>query len=134
MPATNPSAEEPVVPGLEDDEEGSRVVREELRLLATVQRAIDAVRKGEGGRAADTGDDARLLEIREEISVAKPEDLPALFEQMHTLGALRAQRGKSTPAASTSGARTSDTSGSRSSSRARRRRAAATCSSARART
>ncbi|MGH7734012.1 MAG: hypothetical protein ACREOE_10015, partial [Gemmatimonadales bacterium] len=37
----------------------------------------------------------RLLELRDDVSTAKPEDLPALFEQMHTLGALRAQRGKS---------------------------------------
>ena len=40
-------------------------------------------------------DDARLLELRDDVAVAKPEDLPALFEQMHHLGALRAQRGQS---------------------------------------
>ncbi len=82
------------VPGLESDEHGSRVVREELHLLAVVKHALD----GAGG-SAQTGaarghDDARLLELRDEVAVAKPEDLPSLFEQMHTLGALRAQRGK----------------------------------------
>jgi DNA helicase-2/ATP-dependent DNA helicase PcrA len=40
-------------------------------------------------------DDGRLLELRDEVAVAKPEDLPALFEQMHHLGALRAHRGRS---------------------------------------
>jgi len=85
-----------VILGLEDDAEGARIVREELKLLASVQRALDA------GSAADVTaargraeDDERLLELRDDVSVAKPEDLPALFEQMHTLGALRAQRGRS---------------------------------------
>jgi DNA helicase-2/ATP-dependent DNA helicase PcrA len=36
-----------------------------------------------------------MLELRDEVATAKPEDLPTLFEQMHHLGALRAQRGKS---------------------------------------
>jgi DNA helicase-2/ATP-dependent DNA helicase PcrA len=81
--------------GLEDDEPGSRVVREELHLLGVVKRALE----GAGGAGAKAGatrgyDDARLLELRDEVSVAKPEDLPSLFEQMHTIGALRAQRGK----------------------------------------
>ena len=74
------------VPGLEGDEEGTRVVREELRLLAVVQAALDAAQK-RGTEA--TEDDARLLELRDDVAVAKPEDLPALFEQMHTLGAYR---------------------------------------------
>lgn len=84
------------VPGLEGDEEGARIVREELKLLSTVERALDHARKEAASREKATEDDARLLELREDVSVAKPEDLPALFEQMHTLGALRAQRGKST--------------------------------------
>lgn len=83
------------VPGLEDDEEGSRIVAEEMRLLATVTRAVEHAMRAEAGGGGRTEDDARLLELREDVAVAKPEDLPALFEQMHTLGALRAQRGKS---------------------------------------
>ncbi len=87
-----------VVPGLEADEAGSRVVREEIRLYTTVQRALEAAHRPEASASAGRlTDDARLLELREEVSVAKPEDLPALFEQMHTVGAIRAQRGK-TPA------------------------------------
>jgi DNA helicase-2/ATP-dependent DNA helicase PcrA len=84
------------IPGLEGDEEGSILVREELRLLGTVQRALEHARKHQAGAAEGRDqDDARLLELRDDVSTAKPEDLPALFEQMHTLGALRVQRGKS---------------------------------------
>jgi len=89
------SYENEAIPGLEEDEAGSRVVREELKLLSTVQAAL-----GTGATAnmsairGRESDDARLLELREDVAVAKPEDLPALFEQMHHLGALRAQRGK----------------------------------------
>ncbi len=84
------------VPGLEDDEDGARIVRDELRLFRTVSSALDAAERRSHAEGADrSSDDARLLELREDVSTAKPEDLPALFEQMHTLGALRAQRGKS---------------------------------------
>jgi DNA helicase-2/ATP-dependent DNA helicase PcrA len=89
-------AEPAPIPGLEDDEEGAQLVREELRLLATVQRALlHATSEGAAAAQGRAGDDQRLLELRDEVSTAKPEDLPALFEQMHHLGALRAQRGKS---------------------------------------
>src|SRR6185295_20267170 len=50
---------------------------------------------GEGSLAAQLADDdRRLLELRDLAATAKPEDLPTLFEQMHTLGSLRAHRGK----------------------------------------
>jgi DNA helicase-2/ATP-dependent DNA helicase PcrA len=96
-PSTHPiSADSETVVGLEDDPEGARVVAEELKLLANVLRALEA-RAGADvsaarGRALD---ETRLLELRDDITVAKPEDLPALFEQMHHLGALRAHRGRS---------------------------------------
>jgi DNA helicase-2/ATP-dependent DNA helicase PcrA len=90
------SAVDEGVPGLEDDPDGSRIVGEELRLLRTVLRTLDASIgtdvSAARGRVLDEG---RLLELRDEVAVAKPEDLPALFEQMHHLGALRAQRGRS---------------------------------------
>jgi DNA helicase-2/ATP-dependent DNA helicase PcrA len=83
------------VHGLDDDGAGALVVREELRLLAVVKSALVGAQKGAvGGARAPQVDDARLLELREEVAVAKPEDLPALFDQMHTVGAIRAQRGK----------------------------------------
>ncbi len=108
--STENSSREPadeVVLGLEDDEEGSRLVREELRLLEVVLRTLgpEPTPVSDGGRSSSlpppnttaealADDDRRLLELRDLAASAKPEDLPALFEQMHTLGALRAHRGK----------------------------------------
>src|SRR5262249_33032807 len=75
------------VKGLEDDADGTRVVAEELRLLEVVKAALTAARaatvSADRGRALD---EARLLELRDEAATAKPEDLPALFEQMHHIG------------------------------------------------
>ncbi len=95
MIVTTNATAELAVPGLEEDEEGARIIREELKLLHTVERALEHARTEAAKRGKPTEDDARLLELREDVSTAKPEDLPALFEQMHTLGAIRAQRGKS---------------------------------------
>ncbi|MBK6691148.1 MAG: ATP-binding domain-containing protein [Myxococcales bacterium] len=90
-----PPPAEFAVPGLEGDPEGTRIVQDEARLLAMVQRVLfDADKKSVETLRARQGDDARLLELRDDVAVAKPEDLPALFEQMHHVGALRAQRGK----------------------------------------
>ena len=76
--------------------------REELRLSGIVRtrppRAhapSGARRRRAGPSAARATTSADSLELRDDVAVAKPEDLPALFEQMHHLGALRAQRGKS---------------------------------------
>jgi DNA helicase II / ATP-dependent DNA helicase PcrA len=96
-PSTNPVSNAfEVVLGLEDDAEGTAIVREELKLLSSVRRALDGSAGADvsaaRGRASD---DERLLQLRDEVAIAKPEDLPALFEQMHHLGALRAQRGRS---------------------------------------
>jgi DNA helicase-2/ATP-dependent DNA helicase PcrA len=96
VPPSNPNASDNPVLGLEEDDAGTRVVREELRLFGTVMHALEAANKPDSSAAqARLSDDARLLELRDEVAVAKPEDLPALFEQMHTVGAIRAQRGKS---------------------------------------
>ena len=98
-PSTHPTPSTPpgdAIPGLEGDAEGTRIVREELKLLATVLTALDSSAGADAAAAkTKTYDDERLLELRDDVAVAKPEDLPALFEQMHTLGALRAQRGRS---------------------------------------
>jgi DNA helicase II / ATP-dependent DNA helicase PcrA len=83
------------IPGLEDDPEGSRIVSEELKLLSTVQQALESADRADVSAIRDRGlDEERMLELRDHVAVAKPEDLPALFEQMHHLGALRAQRGR----------------------------------------
>jgi DNA helicase-2/ATP-dependent DNA helicase PcrA len=85
---------EPIL-GLENDEEGARIVAEELRLLAVVRKALeDRTAQAESAETQRREDEQRLLELRDEVAVAKPEDLPMLFEQMHHLGALRAQRGR----------------------------------------
>ena len=109
VPLTDTSAnpgDEFAVPGLEADEEGTRVVREELKLLSTVYKALGpdpSLAPGTPGAATGptvneslAEDDRKLVELRELAAAAKPEDLPALLEQMHTLGAVRAHRGKST--------------------------------------
>ncbi|HSY22680.1 MAG TPA: ATP-binding domain-containing protein [Polyangiaceae bacterium] len=84
------------MPGLADDEEGARIVGEELKLLATVHRALEQATGADVSAARGRAEDEeRMLELRDHVAVAKPEDLPALFEQMHHLGALRAQRGRS---------------------------------------
>ncbi len=95
-PAVSAASEPELVPGLEDDPEGASIVREEQKLLSTVQRALDAAAGADVSAARGRAlDDERLLQLRDEVAVAKPDDLPALFEQMHHLGALRAQRGRS---------------------------------------
>jgi DNA helicase-2/ATP-dependent DNA helicase PcrA len=110
------------VVGLELDEEARSIVGEELHLLKVVLGAIGPAtgpdsqacegasgpgsqsKPGALGQAAFgsglaqalADDDRRLLELRDAAATAKPEDLPALLEQMHHLGALRAHRGKGT--------------------------------------
>ncbi len=96
-----------LVPGLEDDAEASAIVREELRLLEVVSRALaegpasgqerpSTIPPPNGPTLAESlaEDDRRLVELRDLAASAKPEDLPALLDQMHQLGALRAHRGK----------------------------------------
>ena len=79
--------------GLEDDAEGARVVGEELRLLGIVKSALAAARAASATSVkARVNDGARLLELRDQAATAKPEDLPSIFEQMHNIGALQAQR------------------------------------------
>jgi DNA helicase II / ATP-dependent DNA helicase PcrA len=88
-------AEVTPIEGLEDDAVGATIVREELRLLGVVKAALeDAERLAKESVSQRSSDDARLLELRENVAAAKPEDLPSLFDQMHQIGALRAQRGR----------------------------------------
>lgn len=86
------------IPGLEDDEDGTRIVREELKLLATVLKNLGAGTEAPVATAEMAAqlaeDDRRLIELRDLAASAKPEDLPMYFEQIHTLAAVRAHRGK----------------------------------------
>ena len=84
------------MPDLENDPDAARIVNEELKLLRTVLQALDNAAGADVSAARGRAlDDGRLLELRDEVAAAKPEDLPALFEQMHHVGALREQRGRS---------------------------------------
>ncbi|MEO8801554.1 MAG: hypothetical protein ABI551_26930, partial [Polyangiaceae bacterium] len=89
------STDELEIKGLDDDAEGRMVVAEELKLLRTVKGALASAKKTTA-RAAEgrTLDEHRLLDLRDQAATAKPEDLPALLDQMHQIGALYAQRGK----------------------------------------
>ena len=95
MNARKNDADSPPIEGLENDEAGRAIVREELRLLAVVKEALEsAERSSKEAVTQRISDDARLLELRENVAAARPEDLPSLFDQMHQVGALRAQRGR----------------------------------------
>lgn len=78
--------------GLEGDAEGARVVAEELRLLSVVRGAMRHAAGQAVKRSAEDEARRRLIELRAEIEGAKVDDLPALFDQMHALHALRDQR------------------------------------------
>ena len=94
------SSENAPIPGLEEDEDGTRIVREEMKLLETVLKNLGAepseASPEEQSEMAKqlADDDRRLLELRDLAADAKPEDLPMYFEQIHTLAAVRAHRGK----------------------------------------
>jgi len=70
------------------------IVREELQLLDVVLRKIDG--GGPRSRRARTPvDDAgALIELRDALAEAKPEDQGSILEQMHRIEALSRQRGK----------------------------------------
>jgi DNA helicase-2/ATP-dependent DNA helicase PcrA len=68
------------------------VVREEEQLLAIVLRKLDggAPRKGR----IQVDDAGALIELRDALAEAKPEDQGSILEQMHRIEALSRQRGK----------------------------------------
>ena len=68
------------------------IVREELQLLDVVLRKLDA---GGPKRTRTHVDDASaLIELRDALAEAKPEDQGSILEQMHRIEALSRQRGK----------------------------------------
>ncbi len=77
--------------GAADEEGVPPVVAEELALLRVVLKKIDSSQK----RAKIAVDDAgALIELRDALAEAKPEDHGSLLEQMHRIEALARQRGK----------------------------------------
>jgi DNA helicase-2/ATP-dependent DNA helicase PcrA len=86
-PAAGDQAREPEASG----EEVPSVVAEELALLRLVLRKIDSVQRPARIAVDDAG---ALIELRDALAEAKPEDHGSLLEQMHRIEALSRQRGK----------------------------------------
>ena len=73
---------------------GATIIAEEERLFGQVQARVALGEEDEGRpRVAASDLDADLLSLRDQISEARPEDLPPLVEQMTRLAALRARIG-----------------------------------------
>src|SRR3954471_8686958 len=74
------------------DADASPIVREEKQLLTVVLRKLDA---GAPRKSRIQVDDASaLIELRDALAEAKPEDQGSILEQMHRIEALSRQRGK----------------------------------------
>jgi DNA helicase-2/ATP-dependent DNA helicase PcrA len=87
------AAGDPVgVTGAAADDTPPPIVEEELRLLDVVLRKLD------GGAPRKTriqvDDASALIELRDALAEAKPEDQGSILEQMHRIEALSKQRGK----------------------------------------
>jgi DNA helicase-2/ATP-dependent DNA helicase PcrA len=67
------------------------IVREEQQLLAVVLRKLDA---GKPKIRVQVDDASALIELRDALAEAKPEDQGSILEQMHRIEALSRQRGK----------------------------------------
>src|SRR5512140_1934879 len=81
---------QPIVKG----SDAAKIVAEEERLYGQVQARVAMGEEGDGRPQVGAGDlDADLLSLRDQISEARPEDLPPLIEQMTRLAALRARLG-----------------------------------------
>jgi len=74
------------------DADAPEIVREEKQLLTVVLRKLDA---GAPRKSRIQVDDASaLIELRDALAEAKPEDQGSILEQMHRIEALSRQRGK----------------------------------------
>ena len=67
------------------------IVREELSLLQVVLKKLDGATRRSRIAVDDAG---ALIELRDALAEAKPEDQGSLLEQMHRIEALSRQRGK----------------------------------------
>ena len=84
-----PAVEERVVESA--DRDTPEVVEEELALLDVVLRKIDSAQRP--NRIA-VDDASALIELRDALAEAKPEDQGSILEQMHRIESLSRQRGK----------------------------------------
>ncbi len=82
----------PDTPAPAADPGAPAIVREEDQLLSVVLRKLDggAPRKGR----IQVDDAGALIELRDALAEAKPEDQGSILEQMHRIEALSRQRGK----------------------------------------
>jgi DNA helicase-2/ATP-dependent DNA helicase PcrA len=77
---------------VDSDANAPEIVREEKQLLTVVLRKLDA---GAPRKTRIQVDDASaLIELRDALAEAKPEDQGSILEQMHRIEALSRQRGK----------------------------------------
>ncbi|MCK5799266.1 MAG: DNA helicase UvrD, partial [Deltaproteobacteria bacterium] len=83
--------ETPTTPRVEDVPTAQAIVTDELQLFARVSAALGAL----SVQTADAPSyDAILVELRDQIAEAKPEDLPTLVEQMTRTAALAQRYGQ----------------------------------------
>src|SRR5215831_12352113 len=73
------------------DADAPPIVREELHLLDVVLRKLDG---GTRKTRIQVDDASALIELRDALAEAKPEDQGSILEQMHRIEALSKQRGK----------------------------------------
>jgi DNA helicase-2/ATP-dependent DNA helicase PcrA len=91
----NASSDSTIEPGAggSADATDPPIVREEKQLLEVVLRKLD----GTGGKKVpriQVDDAGALIELRDALAEAKPEDQGSILEQMHRIEALSRQRGK----------------------------------------
>jgi DNA helicase-2/ATP-dependent DNA helicase PcrA len=80
---------------VQPDTAAAAIIREEEELHARVQARAASDLTREGGPNVSAAYDRDLIELRDAIAEAKPEDLPPLVEQMTRLAALRGHVGGS---------------------------------------
>ncbi|MES1210470.1 MAG: DNA helicase UvrD, partial [Pseudomonadota bacterium] len=87
-----PAPDSPAQASVHPADGAPEIVREEEQLLSVVLRKLDggAPRKGR----IQVDDAGALIELRDALAEAKPEDQGSILEQMHRIEALSRQRGK----------------------------------------
>src|SRR5450432_1648919 len=77
------------MPSLDLSREDQQLIAEEEALLARVQQRIEEL-----GRIEPIRDDSeeRIRGLRDEAASARPDDLPALFDQLHSVRAVASRR------------------------------------------
>jgi DNA helicase-2/ATP-dependent DNA helicase PcrA len=92
-----PAAEAAAPPGLPADVDPTLtpsppIVAEEQQLLSIVLRKLDSAAPKKARAHVD--DAGSMIELRDQLAAAKPEDQGSILEQMHRIEALSRQRGK----------------------------------------